>query len=229
MSVLAFGQTENKNSVQFSYGLSHSRLIDDGYSRNLLFRGTNSKFFLGYARESDDYRFRFSIESSLGTVKSKSENLPSKFYTAQPSLEYSRKAGPGNLYVGPGLKSTNYLIINQPIFDNASLVSLHGLYINVTRDIRNLRLSYALPVAVYDNRVLWNGGASELAFEDLETPLRVFTTNGSFHYFDLSNIQLRADYIKSIGQKADFIAGYQFRYFKHFYSNEITAGLKIHF
>jgi hypothetical protein len=220
---------ERKNSIQLSYGFAHARLIDDGYSRNLLFRGTNSKFVFGYTRESVNFRLRFLIEGSAGNVRSKSGNLPSGFYTAQPSFEYLRRIKYIGLFAGPALISTTYFIVNQPTFDNASMMSLHGLYGIITKDVGRFRISYALPAAVYVNRLLWNGGASNLSFEDLQHPVKTLTANGSFRYFDLANVQLRVDYNKSIGRKTDFVAGYQFRYFKYYYSNELIAGLKFHF
>lgn len=238
-----------KNSIQLSFGWMHSRLIDDGYARNLLFRGTNSKLGLGYSRETSKYLLRFSLEGSAGKVKSKSSDLPSNFYTAQVSLDYLRSISnyellgkQNQLFIGPGASSMNYFMINQPIFDNARLLSLHGLYVNVSNrlqldDKRHLQLTYRLPAAVYVNRLLWNGGASELNFTDVDHPVRALTTNGSFTYVDiLGNIQFNVDYGKSLGKGADFVVSYRFRYFSdaagydvNIYSNELLLGLKILF
>lgn len=244
--ILTFAQDDAstqapRNAIHITYGLVHSRLIDDGYSRNLLFRGTNSKIGLGYSRETTKYLFHFSVEASGGKIKSKSGDLPSEFYTVQPSVDYMRNIG-NRLLIGVGLSSTNYFIINEPVFDNASLVSLHGIYLNVSKrltidDRQRVQLTYRLPAAVYVNRLLWNGGASDLTYRDQEHLIRALTTNGSFDYMNVfRNVQFNADYSKRIGKKTDLIVGYRFRYFGdraepsvRIYSNELQVGLKISF
>ena len=237
------------NSIQLKLGLIHSRLIDDGYSKNLLFRGTNIKFGLGYGRETSKFIFNFLIEGGLGKIKSKSGSLPSDFYTLQPSLEYSRKlkdyltwGKQSKLLAGLNVSSLNYFIINEPVFDNARLLSIHGLYISVGNRMQlderqYLHLTYRLPTVVYVNRLLWNGGASDLTYSDQEHLLKTLTTRGSFTYFSIfNNIELEASYTRRIGKGADFIIFYKFRYFSsseqppvHIYSNELLMSLKIFF
>ncbi|HEX5169130.1 MAG TPA: hypothetical protein VFW11_08135 [Cyclobacteriaceae bacterium] len=254
-TVLAFGQQGDvvtrpkKNYIQFKLGLMHPRLIDEGYSTKLLFRGTNWKFGLDYGRETNKYRFSFSAEVSFGTIETKSGNLPSDFQLIQPSLEYSRKIRetqlfgvPCTLLMGLRVSSTNFILINQPVFDNASVLSLHGAYINLGCQLNlskknRLQLSYRLPVVVYTNRLVWNGGAADLSYDDLEHVIRTLTTRGSFHYFEiLNNVQLKADYELDIGRNTHFVAGYTFSYVStasnpttHIYSNELLAGLRIRF
>lgn len=255
ISPVAFGQTEavnaptGKNSIQLNFGFTHTRLIDDGYSRKLLFRGTNSTFSLGYARETDHYLFNFSVEGSQGKIKSRSGNLPSDFYFVQPSLEYLRKVNDyrfldksANFFAGLSLSSTNYYIRNEYIFDNASLLSLHGIYLSLRSRMlldekQQLQITYRLPTVVYVNRLLWNGGASELTYSDQNHLLRTLTTNGSSVWLDLlHNIQWTADYTRRIGRSTNFVIHYEFRYFSrpgapavHIYSNGLLVGLKISF
>jgi hypothetical protein len=241
------GEEFKSNHIELRIGWMHSRMIDDGYSRNLLFKGTNTKLHLAYQRETSHSDFLFSIEGSSGKLKSKNSDLPSNYYTLQPSVDYLRKVGdhnfllkPGRLYVGAGLNSTNYFVINEAIFDNARLLSLHGLYLDVRERMQfdekqSLQLTFRLPAAVYVNSLLWNGGASNLSHRDQEHWLRTLTTNGSFRYFDvLRNIDFAADYTKTIGKRTDFVVGYRFRYFSdrdpvatNIYSNELSLGLKI--
>lgn len=239
IGLLSPASLKAQSYLDLRFGWAHSRLIDDGYSKDLLFRGTNSKLNLGYSRETPQYHFRFAIEGTTGKIKSKSENLPSSFHTLQPSVEYLMPVK-HKLYIGGSLSSMNYLLINQPVFDNARLLSLHGLYFNVRKrlqlsETRHLQLTYRLPVVVYVNSLLWNGGASRLTHHDQERWLRALTTNGSFTYFDvLRNIEFTADYEKHLGERCDFIVGYKFRYFSerddagmNIYSNEFLIGLKI--
>ena len=253
--IAVFGQERDslnrvkKNNIQLNFGFIHSRLIDDGYSKNLLFRGTNVKFGLGYGRETSKFIFSFLIEGSLGKIKSKSDNLPSDFYSIQPSLEYSRKikdyltwGKQSKLFAGLNLSSLNYFIRNEPVFDNARLLSIHGLYINISNRMQlderqYLHFTYRLPTVVYVNRILWNGGASDLTYSDQEHLLKTLTTRGSFTYFAIfNNIELEASYTRRIGKNVDFIIFYKFRYFSsseqasvHIYSNELLMSLKIFF
>ena len=235
------------NHLELRFGWMHSRMIDDGYSKNLLLRGTNSKLNLAYTRETSRYHFRFSLEGTAGKLKSKSGNLPSEYYTAQPSIDYLRKVSDHNflltsshLYVGATVSSMNYLLIDEPVFDNARLLSLHGLYLDVRErmqldETRYVQLTLRLPAAVYVNSLLWNGGASHLSHRDGERWLQTLTTNGSFRYFEvLRNVELTADYNSIIGKHAELVVGYKFRYFSDgieratsVYSNELLIGLKI--
>jgi hypothetical protein len=254
-TIVAFSQQEDvigkakKNYIQFNLGLIHPRLMDEAYSKKLLFRGTNWKFGLGYGRETNKYRLSFSTEGSVGKVESKSGHLPSDFYFIQASLEYLMKIRQVQLFgrqstplAGLSLASTNYIIINQPIFDNASVLSLHGVYFNLGGQLHlseknHLQLIYRLPTAVYTNHLVWNGGASDLTFDDQEHLMRTLTTRGSYGYFDLfSNVQLIADYELRLGRSAHFTAGYKFVYVSsssatsaNIYSNELLMGLKIRF
>jgi hypothetical protein len=255
VSIQAVGQVESalprerKNNIQLNFGFIHSRLIDNGYSKNLLFRGTNSKLTLRYGRETRTSIFHFSAGGSVGKIASKNSKLPSDFYTLQPSLEYLGKIRDHQLlgkqnsfFAGASLSSMNYFAINEPIFDNASLLSLHGIYFSVSNRLhlgekRSLQLTYRLPLAVYVNRLLWNGGASDLNYTNQEHLIRTLTTNGSFRYFDVfNNVQINATYTRRLGANAEFLVTYEFRYFSrdadpsaHIYSNELLFGLKIIF
>lgn len=236
---------QHKNNIQLHYGFVHSRLIDDGYSKNLLFRGTNSKLALLYERRIGKYSLLFSVEGSGGKVRSKHEKLPSDFYTAGPSLQLLKHVRDFRLlgfFAGAGASSLNYFILNEPVFDNASLLSLHGAYVNAGTRISlhhgdHVELTYWLPVVVFANRLLWNGGASELSHRDLDHIFRTLTTRGSFSYFDvLNNVQLTADYDRPLGHKVDLVASYKFRYVSYdpgsrvgIYTNELLFGLKFHF
>jgi hypothetical protein len=250
-----FGQQEDvvatprKNYIQFDLGLIHPRLIDEGYSTKLLFRGTNWKFGLSYGRETNKYLFSFSAEASAGKIESRSGHLPSDFQFIQPSLQYARKirqvhffGKQSTLLAGLSVRSTNYIISNQPVFDNVSVISLHGVYVNFGFEMnlsekRRLLFSYRLPTAVYTNRLVWNGGASDLTLEDQEHIIRTLTTRGSLGYFDLlHNIQVNVDYEMRMGKNTQFVAGYRFIYVStasspaaHTYSNELLMGLKKRF
>jgi hypothetical protein len=238
------------NNIQISYGMVHSRMIDQGYtSSNLLFRGTNSKFNLGYGRETDRYIFNFVIAASFGKLASKGDNLPSDFYLIHPSIEYVRKIAKYRLlkkeshfFAGVHLSSINYALQNSEVIDNIDVFSLHGIYLNFTNRLKlngkqSLQLTWLIPTMVYSNRVLWKGGASKLNFDDKDHLFRTLTTNGKYSYFDVSgNIQFRADYIFKIGKNADFEIKYRFFYADnfiqtpvHIYSNEVLVGLKFKF
>jgi hypothetical protein len=252
-AIVLFAQEESaikpkKNYIHVNLGLMHTRQIDEGYSK-LLFRGTPWKYSLGYGRETIRYQFSASAEASLGGVESKNGNLPSDFYFIQASLEFSRKykpiqfAGkPSSMLTGLNLSSSNYMIINQPIFDNASVLSLHGAYLVLGCDMnlskrQRLQFSYRLPTAVYANHLVWNGGAADLYYDDQKHLLRTLTTRGSFTYFDiLKNIQFNVGYELSMKGNTCFIVGYKFRYATSssaphaaIYSNGLSVGLKIKF
>jgi hypothetical protein len=254
LPILTFGQEPivprlKKNHLALNLGPMHTRLIDNGYSTKLLLRGTTWKFDLEYGRETDKYLFNFNGEVSVGNIKSRSEDLPSDFYFVNPSLEYSRKIKhlqvfkrPLTFLTGLNLSSANYVIINQPIFDNATTLSFHGAYINMSglldlNEKQRLQLSYKLPTTVYINYNVWNGGASDFTQDDKEHLIRALTTRGSFHYFNLlKNIQLHAAYEWQIGRNARFLVLYKFRYVSslseprsNIYSNELTTSLKILF
>jgi hypothetical protein len=254
-TISSFGQQhdtlarQGKNYVRFHLGPIHTRLINDGYARKLLFGGTNLKLGLAYGRETTKFVFGFSVEASSGRVKSRSGKLPSDFQLIIPSLTYLKKitrlgltGEKTTLLAGVSLSSANYLMINQPIFDNISILSLHGVYCNIGYQVqldekRRLQFAYQLPAMVYTNHLLWNGGARDLSHDDQEHVLRALTTRGSFGYFDIAhNIRLTAGYEKQLGKSACFVATYEFMYLSssspalaRIYSNELLIGLKFRF
>jgi hypothetical protein len=166
-----------------------------------------------------------------------------------PSIEYLRKirkydfAGKENeLSAGIHVSSINYILENEPIIDNVDIFSMHGVYIGAHDHIKltrkqSLQLTYLVPMAVYSNRVLWNGGASKFTYSDRENILRTLVTNGEFSYFAVfRNVQLSAHYAIILGRGADFEIRYRFFYSNnfsqppiHFYSNEILVGFKFKF
>lgn len=243
-------QEAKKNNLQISFGFVHNRLINVGYTNSqLLFRGTNAKFGLGYGRETNNNVIKFSAEASFGDVRSKSGNLPSSFVLIHPSLTYLRTVKEYRafekeniFFAGIHLSSINYLLENEPIFDNIDIFSLHGIYLGfsnrlVLNKTNRLHVTYVMPVLVYENRVLWNGGASDITYDDRDHLLKTLVTRGQFSYFSIArNIQFEADYIVSIGRNTDLEIGYRFSYLNVFseapirmYSNELLFGLKFRF
>ena len=242
-------ETKNrKSNIQLNFGLVHCRLIDEGYTGSkLLFKGTNSKFSLGYGRETKQDIFNVLTAGSFGNVASKGSNLNSNFDYINFYIEYLRKnkqfeiLGQKNEFIaGIHLSSINYVMNNEHIFDNVSIFSLHGVYFNVGNHFKlnekhGLQLIYLLPTIVYTNRVLYNSGASEITYEDLENIPRTLTTFGEFTYFDLfDNVQIHVNYLIKIGENVDFQVKYKFFFVEnnieaplHIYSNEFLFGLKI--
>jgi hypothetical protein len=254
ISSVAFGQTDRatqkirKNSIRLGVGLIHVRMIDEGYTNSrLLFRGTNCKFGLGYGRETEKYSFIFSVTGSIGKVESESGNLPSDYFLFLPALEFSRNVSKykllGNeskLFLGANLSSFNQGIDNERAVNNISIYSLHGLYLSINNRIllnerQQLQLTYLMPAVIFENRVLWNGGASKYTYRDTENIARLLTNSGEFSYFNLrNNVQLGVDYIVKIGNASHVRFGYKF--FRaissleapfHLYSNELMVELKI--
>jgi hypothetical protein len=251
---ISFAQTDNvvdkKNSLQFNFGFIHSRMIDQGYTNShLLFRGTNPTFDLRYGRKTNRYFFNVSLEASVGKVKSQSDNLPSDFYLIYPSITYARKiksytvSGKENtFFAGIHFSSINYYLENEAVFDNIDIFSLHGIYINFSNRLRlsknqSLQLTYLMPVIVYANRVLWNGGASAFTYYDRDHVIRTLASHGRYLYFSvMRNIQLDADYTLRISKRTDFEVKYRFFYSNgftqspiHIYTNELLVGLKLKF
>jgi len=228
----------------------HSRLIDQGYTHSrLLFRGTNSKFGLGYSRETHKSIFDFSALASSGKMESKSGNLPSNLTLIHPSIGYLRKIKTYKLskkenafFAGIHLSSINYYLENEPVIDNIDIVSLHGIYFNFRNRLtltknQSFQLTYLMPAIIYENRVLWNSGASNITYSDRDNILKTLMTRGRFSYFNvLRNVQFKAEYIVRLSDGADFDIQYGFFYlnsFKdapiHLYSNELLLGLKFKF
>lgn len=249
-----FGQAEDlsvkvrKSNIRFGIGLMHVRMIDEGYTDSkLLFRGTNALFSLAYGRESDRYIFNFSLSGSIGKVSSASGDLPTNYYYLEPALKYERNIhefkalGKENkLFAGVLISSFNQGIENEKVINNVSIFSLHGLYFNfVDRLDLNERtyfqLSYSMPAVVFQNRLLWNGGASVFTRRDTENIPKLLIDHGKFSYFNLSsNIQLGVDYVMKTGKTTHLKIGYKFFYASsqteaplHFYFNELILELKI--
>ncbi len=254
ISLVGYGQTENagkekRSSIDVNLGVVHGRFTDIGYTNSsLLFRGTNMRFGVSYTRETSKYSFVFSAMASAGKVESKGSNLPSDLIYVNPSLEYIRRLKDFQLFgkssvlrAGIQLSSINYYLENEPVFDNIDIFSLHGMYLKFRNRLTltertSLQVAYSLPLIVYENRVLWNGGASSFTYEDRDEILRTLTTHGQVTYFNLRNIQLKVDYVIRMGNSADFLIQYRFFYLNSFsdapirmYSNELLLGLKIRF
>lgn len=254
ISCAAFGQTESpplkirKSNIRLGVGLTHIRMIDEGYTDSrLLFRGTNSKFSLAYGRETGKHIFSFSVSASIGKVESRHGNLPTSYYFFQPSLEFLRNIradellGKENkLFLGVSLSSFNQGIENEKVIDNMSIFSLHGFYFSFCNRLRlnerqHLQLSYLMPAVVFENRLLWNGGASRYTRRDTENIPRLLTDNGKFSYFNLfNNIQFGLDYVVKTGKATSVRIGYKFFSASsrieaplHLYSNDLILELKI--
>jgi hypothetical protein len=234
--------------MQFDLGFIHNRLIDEGYTYNrLAFRGTSLKFGLGYGRETDRYICSFSVEASSGKVKSKSGNLASQLAIVKPAFEYVRKvkeyslAGKeSKLFAGVQLSSINYLLRNQPVFDNIDVLSVHGIFISASNQIKinksqQLKIIYLLPAFASVNRVIFS--EDNFTYEDVHHPVKSLFNNNSISYFRIFNlIQLRIAYEKKISPHTSFAARYSFFYFNNdfktpvrIYSNEVLLGLKFGF
>lgn len=251
----ASGQSENKpdggkNSIELNAGIIQNRFIDQGYTNSRLkFSGINGKFGLGYQRHGNRYLFNFSVAASAGSLRSVSGNLPSDFYTVHVFTEYLRRIKDNVLFgkeneffAGIHAGSLNYYLQNEPVFDNIDLFSLHGVYLSFYDKLnlstrQSLRLSCQMPVIVFENRVLWNGGASEFTLTDRDNILKLITAHSHARFFDINkNVQLRADYIINISKKTEAEIRYRFVYLNSFeqgpvrlYSNELLLGLKFKF
>lgn len=254
ITVPLFGQGETtslkirKSYLRLGVGIMHTRMIDEGYTdSHYLFRGTNAKLSLAYGRETENYIFNFTIEGSMGDLESKQGDLPSNYYFLEPSLEwlkpvtrYSTFGKENKLFLGAQLSSLNQGIENEKVVNNISIFSLHGMYLNVLNRLQltqkhHLQLNYSLPVVVYENQALWNGGASKYTAHDSENIPKLLTDNGSFNYFNIfGNLQLGIDYILKTGKSTSLRVGYNFTYVNShvesrlgFYSNDLLFELKI--
>jgi hypothetical protein len=249
----SFGQTDStittakKNNIQFDFGFVHSRLIDEGYTANeLLFRGTNPKFRLGYGRETETYIFSFLFEASSGKVTSKSGNLVSDLTNIKPTLEYLRKVkqyklfgNESKFFAGINLSSNNYVLENGPVFDNSDIFSVHGIYLGLVNQIKlnksqRLQIAYILPAVIAVNRII--NSENDFTNEDYKHPVQMLFANKSTSYFKIADfIQLKIAYEKKISRSASWTATYSFFYMNstfeapiRLYSNELLVGLKIY-
>jgi hypothetical protein len=240
---------EKNNGIQVQLGAAHSRFVDQGYTNSsLLFTGTNILFGLTYDRETIKSYFAFSAIASAGQVQSKQSKLPSDFVYIHPAVQYLRKITDYQLFnkentllAGINLNSINYYLGNEPVFDNIDIFSMHGLYLDVRNRLiftpkKSLRVTYSLPLIVYENRVLWNGGASTIDYTDREHILRTLTTRGSLTCFNVRNVQFKVDYIMCLSNSLNLEVQYRFFYlnsFKqapiHMYSNDLLLALKFKF
>ncbi len=250
-----FSQADSKilkpyeNRLYFALGPVHSRLIDQGYTESkLLFSGTNTKLVFGYERETSKSILGFSVGGSVGNIHSENSHLPSQFFTILPYLEYLFKFGKhhdtrkkNEFFAGIYAASNNLFLQNEPVIDNIDIVSLHGLYVDLTERInlpkQYIQFSCLLPAIIYTNRVLWRGGASNYGYDDKDHPVKTLFMNGTYSYFDpWHNLELKIDYILMIGKHTDFTARYRFLFINKYeqvpyriYSNEVLAGLDFNF
>jgi hypothetical protein len=251
ISVSAFGQTDSlfhRSNLHIGIGLIHVRMIDEGYTDSkLLFRGTNAKFTLAYGRETTKHIFNFSVTGSIGKVESKSGDLPSKYYLLEPSLEFLRSIAEHKLFgkenkffSGVRISSFNQVIENERVVDNISIFSLHGLYFNFCDRLslserKYFQVSYSMPVVVFENRLLWNGGASTITSRDAQNIPALMFDRGKFTYFNVfGNVQFGLDYVTKIGKATDLKIAYKFYSVSstieaplHSYSNELMLELII--
>jgi hypothetical protein len=253
LSLSGHGQSQEftkkirKSNIRFSMGMLHTRLIDEGYTDSkLLFRKTNFAFQAGYRMEHLNYIFDVSLAGSIGKVTSKSGNLTSDFYFGEVSVDYARRISSYQLFGkeskffgGIKLSTTNYGIASMRVIDNVSIFSLHGLYLQlhnllVLDEKQSLSVAYSVPLVVYQNRLLWNGGANEFTYKEILNIPRLMTTNGEVSYFSITkNIQFDVVYTIRLRELTSFEIGYEFWYASsaieapiHLYSNKFMVGLK---
>lgn len=240
--------SEKKSYLRFGIGITHTRMIDEGYTdRRYLFRGTNAKFSLAYGRETPRSIFNFYVDASVGDLESKQGELPSEYYFAEPTIEWLRHTthyttfGKMNkLFLGAQLSSFNQGIGDEKVVDNIRIFSLHGMYFNVLDRFRltekhYFQVHYSMPVIVYENSVLWNSGASKYTTHDLENVPKMLTDNGTFTYFNaFNNVQVGVDYVLKAGRSTNLLVKYNFVYVKShvesrlgFYNNDVMLELKI--
>jgi hypothetical protein len=123
--------------------------------------------------------------------------------------------------------------------DNVSIFSMHGAYLDIQNrfvfnEKHSIQASLFLPIAVYNNRVLWKGGASRYTYQDVQNVPRLMMTNGDVSYFGiLNNVQVDLNYVKKIGRYTSMDVRYSFLYASNFieapiriYSNKLMIGLK---
>lgn len=140
-----------------------------------------------------------------------------------------------------GLKvsSINQALISMQVVDNVSIMSLHGAYAYLQNKIQldekqSLFISYCLPLAVYENRLLWNGGASKYSYREVQRIGRLMFTSGNWSFLALSrNVQLNVNYVRHISPQASLDVRYEFFRLANFseapirvYANTLMVGLK---
>jgi hypothetical protein len=243
-------QKTRSSNIQIAFGVSHTRLIDQGFTESkLLFRGTNARIVFGYGHETKISSFNFVSAVSAGKIRTKQSELAAHFLQVSFSIEYLRKLKtfgsqekPSGLFAGLQFSTINYIIENSPVFDNIDALSLHGVYFKLRYQLeltknQHLYFTWSIPVIVYTNRVLWNGGASVYDNRDKNNAIRLLTTHGRYSYFNIAkNIRLTAVYKKQIGKNINFNALYAFNFVNnviersvHLYSNELLLGLQFNF
>jgi hypothetical protein len=254
-ATVAFGQSTDSlpglnNNIHISTGILHTRQIDEGYTgSSLLFRRTNIAFRFGYGRETERQIIDVTSSFSIGKMKSKSGDLPSDFYYIEMNADYLRRVvshdlfkTKNQLFAGIRLGTLNQGVANLHQLDNISVYSLHGAYIALHNRLkldnkRSLMASWYIPSVVYENRILFNGGATDIATRDLRNVPGLLTTHGDFSYFSiLRNIQLDLTYITKLSDGVEATLRYEFFYASsaidapfHAYSNELTVGLQFRF
>lgn len=239
-----------KNSIHVGTGVLHARQIDNGYTgSSLLFRGTNLALRFGYAHEGARQFFDVSSSFSIGKLKSKSGELPSDFYYVEVSADYLRKVATHQLFgkenqffAGLRLGTINQGLANIFQIDNIGVYSLHGAYIALKNrlkldDKRSLQFSWFAPTVVYENRLLYNGGATDITTRNFRNIPALLTTQGELSYFSIfRNVQVNLTYVTLLSDKADASIRYRFFYASssikdayHTYSNELIASLHFRF
>jgi len=239
-------EKQSKNEIRINLGVGHTRLIDEGFTDSrMVFTNTTARYSVGYQRQIKKNTFDFNLEASVGNIKSLSGDLPANYLFVEPSLSFWRavhEVDARTFSIGVSLRSLNVLIENQPVFDNFCITSLHGLYVPLQEHIQlnekhSVHVTCLLPTVVYVNRVIWNGGASTLTFDDQDHVLRTLANRGSFTYFDLlDNIQFSTAYGLKIGHRTYFNLTYTFRFLDtdvqepfRAYSNDLLTGLTFKF
>lgn len=228
-------------------GFLHVRLIDQGFTDSkLLFRKTNLTYRLGYGRETQRSVFNFVTSLTMGNIEPKTGYGPSEFYLADIMIEYLRRIHSyklfdkkNTLYGGIRLSTINHGLVSMRSVDNVSIFSMHGVYLDLQNrflfnEKHSIETSLFLPIAVYNNRILWKGGASRYTYQDVQNIPRLMMTNGEFSYFAMFNsVQFDLNYIKKIGMYTNVEVRYSFLYTANFieapirvYSNKLMIGLK---
>jgi hypothetical protein len=246
----SFAQTDSvklshKNSITITYGFVHNRIIDEGYTDSrLLFRGTNSKLRIDFTHDALPNLFNFTLEASLGKVRSRQGNLPSELTQANITLEYFRRLKKYQLFGREGLifagisgSSRISRLANSPVIDNTDFLTMQGIYLGAMTRIKlsetqHLQIAYLVPTVVSIGRILYS--EADFSYQMQNNPLEFLRENSQTTYFALSDlIQLKAGYVRKFTRSTSFMISYAFFFAKSnfkapisLYSNELLLGLK---
>lgn len=248
-----YSQSRDSVSRSFSVGMGakHYRLIDEAFShQRVKYHSTTFMLALAHQRLTDKYFFMAEANAGAGNASASDQRPGGELIYVHIAIAYVRNVlhykamkTSSRLYIGGQLASSNFVIENVDQDDELTLTVYHTLNLFLFQSTmistrNHLEFSLSLPLLGFTKRASYDGRINQDLEEEYKAGvIHLFVDRTKFSSVNpLALPQLAIDFVHRIGQKTDFVIGYEFNYLKnteiapiHLYSNTLMAKLRFNF